>query len=102
VNDLPIPDNLGFFALVNDTFRDTAAGDSFSPSTREFYIEDLKDRCFARYPFLILGREQVRDALSNVLYNLINDLRRKYGDAVHASGHGGAARDRNRESDDHA
>lgn len=95
MNHLPVPNDLGLFALLNDALCDAAAGDSFGASTGELYLENLKDRRIARDMFLINGWEQARDALSNVLCNLINNLRREYGDVMSASGNGSAAGDRN-------
>lgn len=74
MDNLPVPNDLDFLTLLNDTFRDAATGDSFSASTSELYIEDLKDGCLARDTLLVDAREKVRDALPDVLYDLINDF----------------------------
>jgi hypothetical protein len=57
VDDLPVPNNLDFLALLNDTFRDAAASDRFCAPTSELNIEDLKNGCLARDAFLVNGWE---------------------------------------------
>jgi hypothetical protein len=57
VDDLPVPNNLDFLALLNNTFRDAATGDRFCAPTSELNIEDLKNRCLARDAFLVNGWE---------------------------------------------
>ena len=72
VDDLSSPNHLGFLVLLDNAFRHTASGNSLGAPTREFYVEDLKDRCLARDTLLVFGWEQACDALPDVLYDLIN------------------------------
>ena len=102
MDNLFVSDNLYFFAFLNNTFRDAASSDCLTASSRELNVEYLKNRCFPRDAFLVDGWKQVGDALLDVLYDLINNFRREYGDVVCACGNGGASRDWDREGDDHA
>jgi len=57
MDDVSSPNDLDLLIPLDNTFRDTASGNSLSAPTRELNIENLKDRRLARDTFLIFGWE---------------------------------------------